>query len=599
MKHFFSINRIFPNISIELKFSLNHIFDFIQDKHTHYRILNAIYILSIDLKDDNTLDPGAVINNFIKLIGRLLELEKYENHDELDLNISLVEIFLDTFFLIKFPKNCNLIELINSKMNELRVYNFWILGQLINELYRNSRESNYKFQESILTENRNIENNSDEKKDIIIEWDTLNAKFESIVKDFEDIDQIFEYKDSIKIGIPSYLDFDYDLNNSKRINFFYLDEGEVDVVYRIAAFSISLRNQILENLFKSLKNFQNKYQCNSLSILICRLIIYRHTEFENNIIEILNQLIENSRSEILVASLFECSLLIKDKELCDIFDFYSELENSCDFLDVVITINNLIRLHMESYSSSLSKFLPWIKTKRNDQILKLDKKLINMSFSDTFEMVNFYLDRFKSEFNLISKNLDILISIIRENIDEYCYDYTELVINEIKGLIFSTPIFDRNDLLEILCKFFSMNSDAYLGSTSYTNYDFASKKPVEETKYCSNNESSVASALYSTKLSRNNYSKSLLCNLWFRSIKIIQEIQNYNFQKELLIVLKTISKRQQFIFWWYITSNNAHYNFEFVSKLFTERRRIGTLQCYLTCMEIEFKSAFINNALKA
>ncbi|POM85339.1 hypothetical protein CmeUKMEL1_16925 [Cryptosporidium meleagridis] len=596
MKHFFSINKIFPNISIELKFSLNHIFDFIQDKHTHYRILNAIYILSIDLKDDITLDPGAVINNFIKLIGNLLELEKYENNDGIDLNISLVEIFLDTFFLVKFPKNCDLIELINSKINELRIYNFWILGQLTNELYRNSRESNYKFQESILIENRNIEN-LDERKDIIIEWDNINAKLENIVKDFEDIEKIFEYKDSVKIGIPSYLDFEYDLNNSKRINFFYLDGEEVDVVYRIATFSISLRSQILENLFKSLKNFQNKYQYNSLSILICRLIIYRHTEFENNI-NTLNQLIENSKSEILVTSLFECSLLIKDKELCNIFDFYNELENSCDFLDVVITINNLIRLNMESYSSSLNKFSPWIKTKRNDQILKLDKKLINMSFSDTFEMVNFYLDRFKGEFNIISKNLDTLMSIIKENIDEYGYDYNELFMNEIKGLIFSTPIFDRNDLLEILCKFFLINSDAHLSSTSCINCDFASKNPAEETKYCSNNESSIASASYSTKLSRNDDSKSLLCNIWLRSLKVIEEIQNYNFQKELLIVLKTISKRQQFIFWWYITSINAPYNFEFVSKLFTERRRIGTLQCYLTCMEIEFKSAFINNALK-
>ncbi|KAH8581633.1 uncharacterized protein ELE39_001763 [Cryptosporidium sp. chipmunk genotype I] len=593
MKHFFSINKIFPNISIELKFSLNHIFDLIQDNHTRFRILNAIYILSIDLKNDIIFDSGTVISSFIKLIENLLELEKHEDNDELDLNISIVEIFLDTFFLFKFPKNCKLIELINSKTGKLRLYNFWILGQLTNELYRNSRESNYKFHELFFIENKSVENNLIEQKNMSIEWDVLNEKFDHL-EDFEGIEQIFEYKNSIKIGIPSYLDFEYDLNNSKRINFFYLDEDEVDAVYRIATFSISLKNQILENLFISLRHFQNKYQYNPLSILICRIIIYRYTEFENNIINTLNQLIENSRSEILVTSLFECSLLIKDDELCNIFDFYNQLENSCDFLDVVIMINSLIRFHMEN-CSSLSKFSPWIKTKRSDQILKLDKKLINTSFSDTFEMVNCYLNRFKSEFKSISEKLEILISIVRENNDEHFYGYSELAINEIKTLLFSTPIFYRNNLLEILSKLFSINLDEHLNSSFM---DYVSKKPDKETSYCSNNKQSISSSLYNSNISQKNYfSKSLLYNLWFSSIKIMKEIQNYNFQKELLFVLQTISKKQQLIFWWYLTSNNTHFTSEFVSKLFVERRRIGTLQCYLTCMEIEFKNAFINNNL--
>ncbi|OII71833.1 uncharacterized protein cubi_00641 [Cryptosporidium ubiquitum] len=600
MKHFFSINRILPNISIELKFGLNNIFDLIQDQHTQYRILNAIYILCIDLKNDIILESGSVINDLIKLIGRLLELEKYEENNNLDLNIIAVETFLDVFFLLKFPKNCQLINIINSKISELKLKNFWVLGQLINELYQNSRESNYKLHESILIENRHIENRTFEQKDRNIESDTLNVKFDEHFEDFQDISQIFEYKNSIKIGVPTYLDFEYEPYNSKRINFFYLDEDEMDVVYRNVKFSFSLTNQILENLFNTLKNFQNKYQYNPVSILIYRLIIYRYTEFGNNTINKLNQLIENSKSEALVTSLFECSLLIKDEELYNIFDFYIQLENSHDFLDVVITINNLIRLHLENYSSSLNKFSSWIKTKKNDRILKLDRKLINANFPNTFEMVKYYLDHFKTELCLISKKFQILASTLKENNHEYCYNHIELALNEIKTLIFSTPIFNRNDLLEIIRNLFSINLDEYINLYFYMySCDSANGEPARKINNYLDTKHLINSTLHNAKYFQKNYlSKSESCDLRFRSIKLLREIQNYDFLKELLFVLQTISKRQQLIFWWYINSNEIPFISEFVSKLFAERRRIGTLQCYLSCMEIEFTN-LLNNNLQA
>lgn len=604
MKHFFSINKIFPDICIDIKFCLNHVFDLIEEKHTHYRILNAIYILSIDLKDDVNFDSGTMINDFIKLIRKLLKLEQYEDNHESDPNLS-VTIFLDVFFLLKFPKNCNFINIVDSNISELKLYNFWVLRQLTNELYQNSREGNYNIHEIFFLENKQIENKYFKLKGRSILQDALNKKPNDFVEDLEGISQVFEYKNSVTIGIPTFLDFDCGLNKNKRINFFYMHD-EMDVVYKSVIFSFSLKNEILENLFSTLKRFQNKYQYNPVSILIYRLIICRYSKFGKNIMNPLVQLLENSKSDALVTSLFECSLLVQDEELFNIFDFYSQLEYPCDFFDVILTINSLIITHLKNFPSSLNKLSPWIKTK-NINMQKLDRKLINMKFSNTIEMVKCYLSHLKTELCIISNKLEILMIMIKEDIDR---SYVELTLNEIKVLLFSTPIFNRNNTLNILCKLFSidlskdlnlMNTNNYIadyGSTKIAGYlehelasEFAFKKRTDN---CSKIVMSNTFAINNCELFHKSDLSTLTYDLRFRSIRLLMEVPNYDFQKELLFVLQTVSKRQQLIFWWYLTSHEATFISEFVSKLSKERRRLGALQCYIRCMEIELRNMFIN-----
>lgn len=607
MKHFFSINKIFPDICIDIKFCLNNIFDLIEDKHTHYRILNAIYILSIDLKDAVNFDSGTIINDFIKLIRKLLELDQYENSHELDSNLT-VTIFLDIFFLLKFPNNCNFINIIDSNISELKLSNFWVLRQLTNELYQNSRESNYTNHEIFFVENKPVENINSKVKGGGIFQDALNKKPHDVVEYLEGISQIFEYKNSITIGIPTFLDFCCEFNKNKRINFFYMDD-EMEVVYKSVIFSFSLKDEILENLFSTLKRFQSKYQYNPVSILVYRLIIYRYSEFGKNAINPLVQLLENSRSEILVTSLFECSLLVQDEELFNIFNFYNQLEYPSDFFDLVLTVNSLIRTHLKKFSSSLNKFSPWLKTNKKIQMLELDRRLKNMKFSNTFEIVNYYLDYLKNEQSIISNKLEILMFVVKENIH---HSYVEFTLSEIKKLLISTPIFNRNNLLNILCNLFSIHIDEDLSLEMGINSYFADDRPIKTTGYlrneltnelnfkkmtenCQNTGISKTVVFQNDEFShKNDLSTLTFYDIRFRSIRLLMEVQSYAFQKELLFVLQTMSKKQQLVFWWYLTSHDTTFISELVSKLSKERRRLGALQCYIRCMEIELRNKSVN-----
>ncbi|KAJ1606421.1 hypothetical protein OIY81_3174 [Cryptosporidium canis] len=607
MRHFFSINRIFPNICIDTKFCLNHVFDLIEDQHTHHRILNAIYILSIDLGDDTNLDSVVAINEFIKLISQLLELEKMEDEQEFDSNLTITT-FLDVFFLLKYPINCHLIKLIDSNIGDLKLSNFWVLRQLTNELYQCSRESN-RIYEMDLYENRHNENFLLQDGEII-HRDTSNDKPDNFIEGSM-TNKVFEYKRSIKVGIPSFLDFESDFNENKRINFFYIND-DVDTAYKNAVFSFSLRNERLDNLFITLKRYQNKYQYNPISILIYRLLIYRYSDFGDNIANPLIQFLENSKSETLVNSLFECSLFIQDEELHEIFDFYNILERSDDFQDVVLMFNGLIRNHMKNFPS-LNKFLPWIRAKENDQIFKFGGRHARMNFLNTFEMVKFYLNYLKTELLVISSKLKTLVLLLKENVD---HNNLELALNNIKKLIFKTPIFDRNNILSVLCELFSikLNENLYLDMGAINKFSdsvlvqFSSSLEFKEQTSDYSLEQTTGEALQytmsgiSNALSLKNLEFSLKDD-WFLqcfrdirlySLRLLINSQCYDFYKELLLVLKALTKSQQLTLWWYLNVHDAPFIYEFVSMLFKERRRVGAIQCYIKCMEIELASRTIN-----
>ncbi|KAH8740917.1 hypothetical protein FG386_002463 [Cryptosporidium ryanae] len=620
MKHFFLINKLLPDTCLGIKFGLNKIFDRIDDESTKNRILNAIYLLAVDSKCDELVDSGSIINNFTNVLDSIVEMEYSLGEDELvcDCDKFLgTNTILDAFFLVDYPQSIRLINAFKSNLPYLNQGNFFILKQLLSELYTHSRESCYDFL---------VENNSNENKlhdsnggSLSKLQSDINEKEKSIsclsVDEFQTISDVLECNKRLKIGIPTFLDFDSDFNKLGRINFFYIDESsysEMNSILKCVYFSLSLREVTLENLLQLLKKFQNIHKCNPVSILIFRLILNNNWDCIDNNSGILTQLINIGNSEDVIILLFECSLLMKDEELSSVFDLYYYLEIKTDFSDVLKSLRRIIQSKIDKKSSLWCKLSSWIRID-NSNLSYMEKFLLKKDFSNNCEMIKFFLDYFKSEINLTLKKYNSLLNVIEtKNLDK---DSANKIYELTKKLIYITPFSQRGAILDILEILFSLSEETeynfsvsdlndlyimnYMSNGFFMKY-LRTEKLVNDGELlcgfndiCENmlNYYGPYSNIRNIKEGYEELRNSTLNEAWIRFLVILFEKRtDPAFLEDLLKVFRIITVKQRLSLFWFITTHNTKEVVDRISGLCSIRRRISSLQCGINCIEIEMST---------
>ncbi|KAF7457974.1 hypothetical protein HWI79_1540 [Cryptosporidium felis] len=610
MRYFFLVNRLLPNACIEVKFCLNNLLNSIGDEQLQYRILNAIYLIDIDLRSNNSIE-FAVIDDFLLVLGDLLKITSSDEMELIDKRYLAISTFLDVFFLLLFPENCNFIKEIKREIKRVGFLNFWIIKQLINELYSKSRESCFKHFELHFSENISSENkNSEVKENSYCFGEPSNNKLEVDPRSLLTIDKLFEFNDNVKVGIPSSLNFGNVSKTDKRINFFYVEERDINAISRIIVFSIKICGEMLQSLSVLLNRFQSNYQCNPVSILIHRLIICRYSEFKGDTIRSLEQLISISVSKELLNSFFECSLLINNEELYCAFDFYRNVDSNEDFLEIIIAIKHFIWLQLKETSNSSDRYLNWIRTESEFSRSKCphSRRISNRRFRSSFELISFILSYFKDIFITISKKLDNLAYLLRKNELNNLVDF-DVIYNKIKFQVNLIQIFKRCDLLDIFCGLFSVNFkkegpisifelERLYSNSIFNIYYLEALKRANSRPNCGELVSELSNLeqldknflnFKITLKNKNRIIESILVELWRRSVMVIfTNVNDLDFQRRLSLILKAISEKDQSILWYYLTSDYSRI-LDTISKLHSDRRRVGAIQCCIYCIEIELK----------
>ncbi|KAH7648613.1 hypothetical protein FG379_002083 [Cryptosporidium bovis] len=619
MKHFFLINKVLPDTCLGIKFSLNKIFDKINDENTKNRIFNAIYLFAIDSKHNNLVESGSIIGDFANLLDSIVEMEHSLEESVCD-NSKLMgtNAILDAFFLLEYPQNIGLINSLKSNLPYLTQSNFFVLKQLISELYTHSRESSYDF----LNENNASENSfydSSNSGSFSRIKSNINEKENSILylsdDEFKRINEALECNKKIRIGFPTFLDFEYNKDESGRINFFYIDDksySEMNSILKCVYFSLSLRDDNLENLSKLIKNFQNVSKCNPVSILVLRLILNNNWDCIDYNSGVLKQLINIGSSEEVLTLLFECSLLMKDEELYDVFDLYYYLGIKTDFGDVLRSLKRIIQSKIDKGSLFWHKLSSWMSTDSKNSN-NIERYLLKKEFSSNHEMIKSFLDYFKSEINLTLKKYNNLINIIEskkldQNSANKIYELT-------RNLIYVTPFTQRGVILDILEILFSLSEEMeynvsmsdlndlyimnYMFNDFFMKYLYTEKLMEDRNLLCGFNDIcknmlNCYSPYSNVKNLKENYQElknSTLKETWIRSLIILFERRSDSaFLEDLLKVFRIITVKQQLSLCWFITTHNTNEVVNRISSLCSLRRRISSLQCGINCIEMELNA---------
>ncbi|EEA07580.1 uncharacterized protein CMU_005030 [Cryptosporidium muris RN66] len=456
MKFFFIVNKLIPNVCLEVKFRLTNwlinieeldtrdlLFDILIDLYHHLKFGEFEYDLMLNI----LLDVLEYISN--------MENNDYENLFIFGNNINKTTNFL-IFFLnilkyIPAKYSWKLVIILYNEINNINSATFTIISLLFENIITNIYLA-YSFSTEISKidfNNENINKQTYNLNSIIInEFDNniLNNKYNDVMYNNITNDNIY-LKFCFKLNIPFY-----------KVNEKYID-GEFNKLINLDdEYNFELILALINIILKENKDFQNLilkylilyeskklYNINPFCVILIRLWLLNifHLKDETGCIKQLIYFIESGGNIYL---LYDCSIMVSNCELFSIINFVNKDKYKDDCSDILFILKISLFLHKKEYNKINESSMDGLILSEED--IFLIKNYLNISFENSSQITQFILNKIDSDISFCCNKLQYIIK--RMNYYWVEDNYFNIIIERLYFLINHTSLYIRQYILNIL-----------------------------------------------------------------------------------------------------------------------------------------------------
>ncbi|OII75291.1 hypothetical protein cand_003580 [Cryptosporidium andersoni] len=619
MKFFFIVNKLIPNVCLEIKFRLTNwlvnikeldtrdlLFDILIDLYHHLKFGEFEYDLMLSI----LLDVLEYISNM-------------ESNDDESLfifgsNINKTKDFL-VFFLnilkyIPAKYSWKLVIILYNQINNINDTIFAIISLLFENIITDIYLA-YSFSTEIFKINFNNENNENINKQthslnsiMINESDNniLNNKHNDVIYNNITSDHIY-LKFCFKLNIPFYKDnekyIDGEINKLINLD----DEYNFEVV--LALINIILKeNKDIQNLIlKYLILYESKklYNINPFCIILIRLWLLNifYLKDETGFIKQLIYFLESGGNIYL---LYDCSIMISNYELFSIINFVNKDKYKDDCIDILFILKISLFLHKKEYNKINENWMDGLILSEED--IFLIKSYLNISFENSSQITQFILNKIDSNISFCFNKLQYII----KKMNYYWVEdnYFNIIIERLYFLINHTSLYIRQYILNILnyLPLNTISNESHINliglylllimNISQKNINFKYPKYIKEiinkdldfSENSSNDHFKIFDD-YILSLKRI-YNKrileiAILQYLWYSIIQLLyNNLSNKRIIVKLENIIKLIPSNYLITFLWYISIHNSIDAINIIQDFSHYKRSIALIQNKLLNIQI-------------